>query len=231
MVDLVGNHRNPETFGLGNEFGKRFCRDNRAGRIGGAGKKHSLQRLFRMCRLQMGGRQIGGTFQLDLHHFEVERLHDVAIGRIARSGDRDPIAGIEHGKESQVEARGRAGRYRDPRRRDVDAVMLGVMCCNRLAQVGPAKGVGVADAAVAQGALRGLAHEAWRRVERLAHGKRDHRRAERLQPVGFRQNVHGVEGLDIPAFGNRNDHNLFNPMRVSKATPHKCPNDMGITSS
>ena len=45
-----------------------------------------------------------------------------------------------------------------------------------------------------------------RRVRRLADRHRHDGHASGLQPVGFGQDVHGVERLDFPPARKRNDH-------------------------
>jgi hypothetical protein len=79
--------------------------------------------------------------------------------------------------------------------------MFLVMGCYGAAQFGRTQRVGVADAPVGQRPCSGLADQRRRRIGRLPHRHGDHRLAERLQPVGFGEHVHRVEGLDIAAPG------------------------------
>ena len=55
--------------------------------------------------------------------------------------------------------------------------------------------------------------------------------AEAFQPVGLGEHVHGMERLDIAASGQGQRHRRTPLTPAEAAAPHKCPNDMGITSS
>ena len=99
---------------------------------------------------------------------DAERLQDVAVGRIARRRDGDPLARIEEAQESQDEPGRGARRHHDPLGRDADAVGFPVMPRDPLAQRRDAERLRVADAArdrappwPPRGRLAGAGAEGW----------------------------------------------------------------------
>jgi len=102
------------------KIGQRLRRHHGAGRIGGAGDEHALERRLAMRRQQhlrrdRPARRLRG---LDRHRFAAERAQDMPVGRIARQRDRDPIAGLEQREERQNESARRSRGDDDARRID-----------------------------------------------------------------------------------------------------------------
>ena len=71
----------------------------------------------------------------------------MAVGRIAGTRDRDPVARLEQREERQDEAGRGAGRDRDALGLDRDAVGLGIVACDAVAQRRNAERLGIADVA------------------------------------------------------------------------------------
>ena len=201
VIDLVRDGGDPELARRRDELFEVGGRNDRAGRVGRAGKEHALQRLFGMRGGKVCGGQVAAADGLDLDHLDAERGEDVAIGRIAGRRHRDAVADVEHGEEGEVERRRRAGRHRNPLRRDRDAVVLVVVRGDRLAQAAQAERVGIADAAVLQRARCRLANRQRCGIGGLPDRHRDHRMAKAFQAIGLGQHVHRVERLDIAASG------------------------------
>ena len=171
----------------------------------------------------------GGSRKLDLDDLEPERRHDVAVGRIPGRCDGYAVARIEHRQEGEVERSRGTGGHRNAVGRYVDAVVIGIVAGNRPPQRDETERIRVANAPLGQRFRRRIADVSRRGIGRLTDGHRDDRLAERLQTIGLREDVHGVERLDIAAFRDRYRHCIT---RVPWPTaPHKCPIGVGITSS
>ena len=143
---------------------------------------------------------------LDQHGFEIERRQDVAVGGVARGGERDPIARLEGGKKRQLKGRRGAGRDDDVGGLDRDAVLFAVMAGDRLAQGRDAERVGIADAVFGQGAPCRVEHDFGRRCSGLADFEMDDRVPRRLALIGGAQDVHRDKGRDEPAAGGAERH-------------------------
>ncbi len=230
VIDLVRDCGDPE-FGGGIEQALQFgLRNHGAGRIGGTGEQQTLERCAPMGLAQLRGRQVAGFAKGNLDHLDVQRLQYVAIGRIPGHGDRNPVAGVEHGDEGEIECRRGACGCDDPGRGHLDAVMVGVVLRDRLPQLGNAERVGVADAALHERGTGGVADHRRRRVGGLTDCQRDDVGAGGGKPIGFRQNVHGVERLGRTAPGNRYRHACLSHRVREPLAPHNCPIGMAITS-
>ena len=177
--------------------------------------------------------EIGGLLQLDLDDVEAERRHDVAIGRIAGRGDGDRVAGIEHRQKRQVEGGRRAGGDRNPLRRDIDPVMVAIVA-RRSPRAGPAcqarRYSRCGRSPAPSPPLHGPRPAPGRKAGPTAIEMTGMRPAPSAglprQECPWRETArHRRAGRSIP----------FRPspsVRVAAhPTPHKCPNDMGITSS
>jgi hypothetical protein len=80
---------------------------------------------------------------LDQYRFEAERREDVAVGRVAGRGERDPVARLERGEKGELERRRRAGGDDDLGRIDGDPVARAIIGGDRRAQRRDARGVGI----------------------------------------------------------------------------------------
>jgi hypothetical protein len=134
-----------------------------------------------------------GCRHLDRHRFAAERVQHVAIGRVARTGDRYPVARLEHRQERQHESRGGAGREHDAFGIDHDAVSFGVMTRNAPAQRCIAERRRVANST---GGKRGLRRRKCRRRRggrRLADFHMNYPPAGRLKARRRRNHIHNHE--------------------------------------
>jgi hypothetical protein len=155
-----------------------------------------------MNAFQYGSGQPGGAFEVDFDDLDPERLHDVAIGRVARNGDRHLVARIEHGKEGEVEAGRGPGRHHHAVRRHVEPVMVAIVAGNRLPQFRSSERVRIAKRAGRECLGGRLANDPRRGVGWLADRERHHTPPRRTQRIGAREHIHGMERLDVGAAGN-----------------------------
>lgn len=85
-------------------------RDDRAGGIGGAGEDQAVRRGVEPFDRGGGDLEPLRLAAADLDRLEMQRLHRVAIGDIARPGERHPLAGREQaGQRQHQRGRGTAG--------------------------------------------------------------------------------------------------------------------------
>ena len=102
-------------------------RDNRAGRVGGARQDDALRRR------RQRGEGVGGQLEAlglaagDFYRFKVQGADGIAIGHITRPGERDPVAGLERGRQCQHECRRGAAGDRDAVGRDLHAVSVEIV--------------------------------------------------------------------------------------------------------
>ncbi len=208
----------PSAFRRGDERGKRVGGHHGAGRIGGAREQHAGERARAVCGDHIGGGQRPAIARrnLDRHRLAAERREDVAVRRIARTGDGDPVARLEHGEKGEHEARRGAGRDDDAAGIEVDAVALAVMGGDARAQRRDAERLGVADRPP-EGGLRGGACARRRRRRRLADLHVDDPAPRRLEPRRPRHHVHHDESGHVAAQRGRHQppcqikHELHTP--------------------
>ena len=91
-------------------------------------------------RLKM---RLGPDGQIDGH--EIEGQQDIAIGGIARCGERDPVTRLEGGEKTEHEGAGGARRHHHPPRIQIEAVAMAVMRRDRGAQGRDAERLGIAE--------------------------------------------------------------------------------------
>ena len=86
-------------------------------------------------RIEQLGRRLEAVLGLarQQHRLDAERGKDIAIGGIARRRERDPVADIEGGEETEQESARGTGRNHDPVRIDLDPVSLPVVTRETLA--------------------------------------------------------------------------------------------------
>ena len=210
-------------------------RDHRSGRIGGAGEQHALQRLFGVRRrADARPSRWPAPTELDLDDFDAERGHDVAVGRIAGRGDRDTVAGIEHRQKCQVEGRRRAGRHRDPlpagpqRRSARDSARRSPRAgrqararrCSRCGHRASAR-------AAASRTARGAGSEGCPtaiEIDRMAEAFS--RLASASTSIAWNGSTSPRREIDSAM-----SHDCSRRRVSQRGAPHKCPNDVGITSS
>src|ERR1700675_965618 len=108
---------------------------------------------------------------LDRHRFDAKSLQNVAIGWIARRGDRHARARIEKREGRQGEAAGRTGRDGYSFGRHLYAMGVAVMLRDPRAQAWAAERLGIADPAPIERGDGGIPHDAWRRRARLSYFK------------------------------------------------------------
>ena len=144
---------------------------------------------------------------LDRHRLAAERREDVAVGRIAGTGDGDPVARLEHGEEGEQEARRGAGRHHDAAGIDVDAVALAVVRGDAPAQRRDAQRFGIADPRGSQGRMGRGPRGRRRGRRRLADLHMDDSPARCFEPRRRRHHVHHHEWLHVAA--QRRRHQPF----------------------
>ncbi len=152
VIDLVGDVPEPEPATFCCDRGNRLGRHDHAGRVRRAHRQDTGQRLLGMGLRDQLRRQREARLRPDFdgNRLQPQRDQDVAVGRIARSGDRDAIAGLETGEEGEDEAARGSGRDHDALGRQLDAIGITVMPGDALAQrIGPQR-LGVADAPILQ---------------------------------------------------------------------------------
>ena len=112
MVDLVGDQADAVVAAVAREPREIGGPDHRSGRIGRAGDDQPVERA--RFGEQLGGRLVMGILaDRDQHRLDLESRQDVAIGRIARNGEPDPVAGLEGGEKGELKGGRRAGRDDD----------------------------------------------------------------------------------------------------------------------
>ena len=199
MIDFVGDEADVFGIGIFDQPAQFVAGRDGSGGVGRAGDQDTCEPVLLMGGAQMLGCQdvAGGPVDLDLHRHQPERAQDVAIGRVAGRGERDPVTRIEGSEEGQVEARRRAGGDHDLRGIHRLAVGVGVMAGDALAKILAPEGVGIGDAAMVEHGAGGIAGDLRRRRGRLADRQRQHPVAPCDHPVGFGQNVHGAKRVDV----------------------------------
>ncbi len=131
MIDLVRDQADAAVTAKAGEPRQIGGGDHRAGRIGRAGDDQAVERP--RFGEEFGVRLIVGVFaDLDQHRLDPECCEDVAVGGIARGGERHPVARLERGEKSQLEGGRRTGRDDDLAGIDGDTVLRAVMSGDRL---------------------------------------------------------------------------------------------------
>ena len=138
------------------------------------------------------------TFEprLDIHGIDIERAQDLAIGRIARCREADPLARVKERDEGQHEGPRGPRRHHHPRRIEVESVAITVMAGNAAAQFRQAK----ADS-IPQGLGTHLCRQPVKRCTRcagsgLAYFHMDDAPARSLGRAGGFHHVHHDEGIN-----------------------------------
>ncbi len=159
-------------------------------------------------RLQQRRRRLESRVEtrLDPDDVEIQRAQDVAVGRIARIGQRDPLASIENRQKRQDEAAGRSRRHHDAVGIDRAAVPVLIVPGDPAAQAGQPHGVGIADQVPVQRRAGGGQRSVGRRGARLADLQVQDVATGSLALVGRTHHVHDDEGWDAPAPGDLQDH-------------------------
>ncbi len=135
--------------------------------------------------------------------FDAKSLQNVAIGWIARRGDRHARARIEKREEHQSEAARRAGRDGYSFGRHLDAMGVAVMPRDPRAQAWAAERLGVADPAPIERGDGGFPHDAWRRRAGLSYFKMNNVLPFALPAGGAGKDIQGHERRDIGSEGRR----------------------------
>ncbi len=198
MIDLVGDEADAEIAGRLDQRLQGVRRHHRSGRIGGAGDQDAVEplpRVFGREHLRRDG-VAGRGGGLDEHHLAAERLEDVLVGGVSGACDGDAGPRLEQREEGQDEGRGRAHRHGDATDRHLDAVGLGIVARDALAQFRRAERQRIADLPAHQSVGRRLADAHRGRRCRLADLHVDDALA-----LGFRlrrrgHHVHDQEGRD-----------------------------------
>ena len=142
----------------------------------------------------------------DLHRHNVEGPQDVAVGGVARGGQRDPVPRLERRQEGQQEPGRGAGGDHDPIRRQAEAVALAVVLGDSPAQRRNPQGHRVADLLGLQRVPRRLDHPPWGGGRRLADLQVQHVAMGRLALGGGGHDIHHDEWRDLPALGDFQRH-------------------------
>ena len=232
VVNLVADQPHALGFAPGGDGGQFVGAQHAAGRIARAGDDQPVRRRVdlpqhRHCRLVARGgvsRQQGRA--------QAQRRQDIDVRRVERGRQRHPVAGVKRRQERQRERPGGAGGHGHPRRWQVEAVPIGQMRRDPLAQGRPAERLGVAERLPGAQRRGDRVHRAARRAGgRLAHLHADHvrrpGRQRRLARVGGGDDVHDDERRGFGATADLQRHYLpLLPIarpapRKSVAQPHE----------
>ncbi len=120
VIDLVRDEPQAEIAGRSRRAAPGPSRaDHGPGGVGRAHGEHAVRAALRGARASTASAvmiQPSAFVSGMTTGVKVERRQDVAVGRIARRRDRDPVAGIEQAQEGEHEAGRRAGRHDHPLR-------------------------------------------------------------------------------------------------------------------
>jgi hypothetical protein len=134
---------------------------------------------------------------VDQHRLAAERGEDMPVRRIARIGDRHPVAGLEHRKKRQNESRRRPRRHDHALRVHIEPVDIRIVPRDPCPQRGNAKRFGIAQRPGTERRPRRLD----RRLRRAGRGLADlhvnDTPARRLDPGGRHHHVHHHEGRHV----------------------------------
>ena len=211
VIDLVRDEADALAFRRRDQLRQRLGAHHGAGRIGGACDQHALERCAAMRVEQRidRDRPARAGRDPDHHRFAAQRGEDVAVRRIARARDRDPVARLEHREERQDEAGRRTRRHDDALGLDRHAMRLGVMPRDAVAQRRHAERRGIADVAGIERRPRGRDRGRAARCGRLADLHVDDAPALRLDAGRRRHHVHHHEGRHVAARRGRDQPPRF----------------------
>ena len=223
VIDLVRDQAQAAVgavVGQGTQF---LAPQHRSGRIGGAGDDQAVEPAIESVE-KLGGRLEAvlrlGWNQDRLH---TQRGQDVAVGRVAGRGQRDPVAGLESRQKGQQEtARGACGRD-DACRVHLDPVGLLVVPGDAFAQGRDAQRQGVTDTVAVQGPAHGLQHRWGRRGARLTHLHVQHFPAGGLAFIGRPHDVHHDEGRDAAPRSDLERHAATPPAAPGPSREDRSP--------
>ena len=104
--------RTPVDLAPRRDRGQFLGRDHRAGRVGRAGDDHALHRRIesRRASAAVGWNRVSGPHG-HLDHLTAQRRQDVAVARVAGTGDRHAVADVEARQERQQETAAGTGRH------------------------------------------------------------------------------------------------------------------------
>ena len=236
VIDLVRDEADALAFRRRDQRGQIVRAHHRAGRIGRACDQHAFQRRAAVRGEQRihGERPARVGRNLDHHRLAAERGEDMPVRRIARTRDRDAIARLEQREEREDESGRRAGGHHHALGLDRDAVGIGVMPRDPVAQRRHAERRRVADVAQIERGLCGLARDARRGRGRLADLHVHDAPALRLDARGGRHHVHHHERRHVAARRGSEqvtclvEHRVF---RIFPCRPSGCPASLAPQSA
>jgi len=131
VIDFVRDEADAFAVGGLDQRAERLARHHRSRGVGGTCDQHALQRFLAMRRKQhlAGQRVTRRRRRLDQHRLAAERVEDVTIRRIARHGDGDAVARLEHRQKGEDESARRSGRHHDAF--GIDSAAIGVTIMSR----------------------------------------------------------------------------------------------------
>ena len=202
VVDLVADEAHAVVGAPAGDRSELGAVDHRPGRVGGRGDDEARERPVGLGGVEQsrGGLVARVRTAVDLDDLAAERGEDVAVGRVAGPGERDPVTGLEGREEGEDEPAGRTGRDRHSRRVDLEAVPPPVVRGELGAQLADAQRRRVRErSARGVDAGRRLGHEARRTARGLARAERHDVApccAQHGHPV---EHVHDLEGRHLRA--------------------------------
>ena len=200
MIDLVADEHEVARLRHAADGLELRWRDHGTGGVGGAGDQHPVELATGGCLLKGGRGELIACLRIgaDRHRFEIERLQDVAVGRIGGHGERDAGACVKRREERELETAGAAGGNDHLAGGHIHPVGFFIMAGDAGAQGWKAERFGIAELVGRQRVGCGFAHQRGRGRAGLPHLHVDDFVALRFALIGGAHDIHDDEGGDLP---------------------------------